>query len=156
METITLGSTVLLIDPCYTPTVWCKTVLDDVLPGEYVGDIVKTETGSPSMLFVKHKDYGLFVPDKFVGHIGVDSGQAGIFDYEYFDSVGNMEAEACDKWYKQICEGNFHPDDKDNTFTCYNTDGKGVVSNTKDGDGMYSCYVARNSEQKIVAIVIKF
>ena len=87
---IKLGDKVMVSDPCYGLNTWCQGVLENVLPGEYECKVGFADEGKWGIrvadIEVTHKDY----VDKFLEmrpeafEVGVDSGQAGIFDYEYY------------------------------------------------------------------------
>ena len=92
---IVLGEKVMVSDPCYGLETWCQGVIENVLRGEYVckvGYSDEDEHGTRvADIEVIHKSFfGKFLeyyPEEF--EVGVDSGQAGIFDYEYYINSGN-------------------------------------------------------------------
>jgi hypothetical protein len=92
--------------------------------------------------------------------IGVDAGQAGIFDLPRFrdDSIiprdfqwkafGGKMASPEEPWYSYCCE-----------ITMASQAGVlagGVVSQAGKGDGAYACSVARNQHREIVGVWIMF
>lgn len=94
-------------------------------------------------------------------NIAVDSGQAGVFDDEYYridDVVGDNKLmagididESGDKWYAMCCH----------VTTTSNTYGAGVipygcVSGTAFGDGIYDYYYLENNKKKVCGIKIVF
>ncbi len=87
MTTIKLSNNVRVSDPCYDDSVWCKTRLTDVYPGEYNVIVEKSDEGGwgnrVSRVSVIHKAYVMECEDESLwqehSEIGVDSGQAGIF-----------------------------------------------------------------------------
>ena len=114
METeIELGEVVRATDPCYDLDVWCTILVKDVLPGKYKARVVKIDDDrlwnkdAPAYLIVEHSDYNSFEYNEHVeGEVGVDSGQAGIFDEEYYKKVyenekdeNGEETEEYKDWY---------------------------------------------------------
>ena len=166
-QTITLGSEVYVSDPCYTTDVWCMSKLTNVLPGKYQASMPGTyeswgerNTG----IVVIHEDY---VDKKkrwyHHGSIGVDSGQAGIFDAASYRndeiaagitspevgfSLGRGKIEDGDIWYEKMC--GFTLSDK--AWGLYD---QGIVSRSGMGDGSYNFYVQKD-KGKIVGISIDF
>lgn len=107
---IELGEVVRVSDPCYEPDTWCVKVVDNVLVGKYKARIEKqTEEdggwgiGKPIKLIAEHVDYAgkVVYSDCFEGEIGVDSGQAGIFDEEYYQKIfeKGTETKEWEAWY---------------------------------------------------------
>lgn len=109
--TINLGNTVMVSDPCYGLGTWCQGDIENVLSGEYqckVGFVDEGEWGvRVADIEVTHKDY----VDKFLEmhreefEVGVDSGQAGIFDYEYYEKYHGAATDYphVDKeWYDRV------------------------------------------------------
>lgn len=88
---IKLNSKVMISDPCYGLNTWCQGVIEGVLPGNYnckAKLINKTYWGERvAAIEVCHEDYKSpkYIPALL--DIGVDSGQAGIFDYEYYKNI---------------------------------------------------------------------
>ncbi len=154
--TIKLGNKVMVSDPCYKPGTWCQGVLENVLEGNwnvevrYGHDPFGTSNTLPHALIAHHENFmGIKPNEECDFEVGVDSGMAGIFNYNYYSDVINYDNESHDKWYKEICDYIFrvrssvHCDDYIISFTAY-------------GDGGYTCYVGRNEEGKIVSIMIDF
>lgn len=81
--------------------------------------------------------------------VGVDSGQAGFFDYALFDQVCGSEPVK-DKFYDEVC-----------ALTC-DTEGQwgvhpvGCVSSTGWGDGSYDCFVRRDEEGRAIEAIIVY
>ena len=105
---ITLGSKVMVSDPCYGLETWCQGVLKNVLPGQYNCKVEYSDEGDwgvrVSAIEATHVDYkGKFLALNLEDfEVGVDSGQAGIFDYEYYAKY-HMDAterpHVDDDWY---------------------------------------------------------
>lgn len=160
MIKITLENKVVVSDPCYELDTWCAGTLTNVLPGEYNCDIVKKTNRCGervSHLYAIHSDYNVDLNDikeEQDFEVGVDSGTAGIFDYEYYAiyHIGRTD----DQWYDhRICNA-FYPNRCETSINIIQTQYKGVVSHSGFGDGSYTCFVKRNDEGKIIAIMIEY
>lgn len=176
-EKITLGKDVMVSDPCYTVPTWCQIKVNNVLPGTYITNAVRTDAGDwgnrISYLAAVHEDYKRQDLNwiRHQGVVGVDSGQAGIFDMETYrndsivSSIGlgdgdisffnqppfdkmNPDEESGVVWYKSMCSRTLG----EKQWGSYD---HGVVSSSGIGDGSYNLYVAR-VKRKIVAFVIDF
>ena len=156
--TIKLGNKVMVSDPCYGLGTWCQGVLDGVLPGNYNYDVEYSDEGfwgvRVGAIEVRHQDYNDAVPvdlEKF--EIGVDSGQAGIFDYEYYAKYHD-DCEVCphvdDDWYDRVGDITL------SRLSAGSIDGYGFVSSSGFGDGIYNCWTAREENGYIVAIRVEF
>lgn len=110
---ITLGEKVMVSDPCYGLGTWCQGVLKNVLPGQYDCNVEYSDEGTwgtmVSAIEVTHVDYDRCTLDEELEkfEVGVDSGQAGIFDYEYYakyhmDSTERPHVD--DDWYDMVCD----------------------------------------------------
>lgn len=106
---IQLSDKVMVSDPCYdcSTWTWSQCVLEDVLTGNYRCFIkmVKTEWDDRiGEIIIYHENYDNY-PNNFIcNDIGVDSGQAGFFDYAYFKEVKSQDKEKREKWYQEICK----------------------------------------------------
>jgi hypothetical protein len=170
-NTINLGKEVIVSDPSYEIPTWCQKIVKGVLAGEYQTFCKKYDTGDwgnrVSMLMVVHNDhkYGKlkWKPEGPRGHIGVDSGQAGIFDISTYrnDDIEipqgdgdisffgeNYFKEEGGKWYTKICSFTLAEKQWGN-YT------NGVVCRSGFGDGGYDLFVARVN-RKVVAFAIDF
>lgn len=106
--TITLGDKVMVSDPCYGLNTWCQGVLENVLPGEYECKVGFADDSIVADIDVTHKDY----VDRMLSYeaeefeVGVDSGQAGIFDYDYYKKyhTDSSERDHVNRyWYNKVC-----------------------------------------------------
>ena len=105
-DDITLGEKVIVTDPCYDVDTWCNGVLENVKPGKWhtaAKSINKNGNGNRcTELVIWHSDYEK--PTEFEHtdiDVGVDSGQAGIADYDYFAKIkSNKDSE--EEWYESI------------------------------------------------------
>lgn len=162
---IELGEKVRVSDPCYDMGVWCAGTVENVLAGEYVctAEIMPHELTNwgdrVSSITVVHKDYvNNNLEWEGTGfEVGVDSGQAGIYDLEYFEKSqpdddyqvdDSLSAEEQPTWYSKVCKAT---DDFAKTL-----DGKCLVSRSGFGDGGYDCLVTKNEDGKVVAISITY
>lgn len=108
--TVYLGNKVMVSDPCYGLNTWCQGVLENVLPGEYECKVGFTENGhTVADIDVTHKDY----VDRMLAYeaeefeVGVDSGQAGIYDYDYYKKYHTdaKDSEHVNRsWYHMVCD----------------------------------------------------
>lgn len=83
-------------------------------------------------------------------HVGVDSGQAGIFDENIYPNTKEEQGEYGDStsFYGKCCDNTL------NDIGCGVIEG-GFVSRSGYGDGGYNCFVAKKDDE-IVAINIIF
>lgn len=108
---IKLGDKVMVSDPCYGLNTWCQGIVENVLLGDYECKVGFSDEGDwgnrVADIEVIHKDY----LDKFLDYsaeefeVGVDSGQAGIFDYEYYKKYHtdrNESEHVDDDWYDKV------------------------------------------------------
>lgn len=148
---IELGNKVRVSDPCYGTEVWCSGVLENVKEGAYNVEVMMSDEGMwgkrVKALAVIHTDYKgpLHFTERADFEVGVDSGQAGIYDEEYYNQYHTVDD--CDEdWYDAVC---------DLTDPYGTKDGKCVVSSSGFGDGGYDCFtIVENGE--IVAIMILY
>lgn len=170
------SSKIRVSDPCYDDDVWCKGTVENARKGTWKAFSITSEEGNwgnrVAGLIAYHEDSsepeGL--EDSEWEHqefeVGVDSGQAGIFDEKFYrddDATNSYEyigSPLCDfekdgdNWYNVCCD-----------ITLYS--GKtqaggagvlpyGVVSSSGFGDGGYNCYVKKDDDGKVVAICIDY
>lgn len=173
MKKIFLSEEVMVSDPCYQSSTWCQHVLTNVLQGYYQPFCKIQDEGTwgdrNAILLVVHEnhqfdDLNWELVDEAT--IGVDSGQAGIFslptyrndDYTQHQEhpqegrwvYGKMGTNDGDKFYDLMCGLTINTE---NSWGVYDS---GVVSSSGYGDGSYDLYVAKNHEDKIIAISIVF
>ena len=163
-----LGNKVMVSDPCYGTNTWCQGVLENIREGFWDAYIKTSNEGEGGMrvseLIVINLDYNSEYNElnsedinelqEFT--VGVDSGTAGIFDYDYYCKYHN-ENGVDDEWYVIQIINQFFPTYAANSlensvFTEFN----GIVSTTGYGDGSYNCYVVRNTEGEIIGIKIVY
>jgi hypothetical protein len=151
MKQIQLGKKVRVSDPCYGTGVWCSGVVDNVKEGTYIVDVHMSDEGMwgerVKSLTVIHSEFdGHTTIEKANFTVGVDSGQAGIYDEDYYNQYHT--GDDCDRdWYREVC-------DLTNPFGT--KDGKCVVSSSGFGDGGYDCYLLRDKNNEVVGFQIVF
>ena len=107
--TINLGSKVMISDPCYKLGTWCQGVLENVLPGEYHCKVAFIDEGQwgirVSKIMVLHKNYlnKTLRVEECDFEVGVDSGTAGIYDYDYYAKY-HTDKYLDDVWYGRACD----------------------------------------------------
>lgn len=147
MKKIKLGKKVVVSDPCYDLGTWCLAIIENVKVGEYLVNVTKMDTkgwgNRVSSIKVVHAEniFSKHNWEKTEHEIGVDSGQAGIFDFPTFRK--NNEG-----WYDSMCDLT----DGEPGWGTYN---KGVVSRSGFGDGSYDLYISK-VDDKIVGMAIDF
>jgi len=113
-----------------------------------------------AVLSAHHVDHANDVPTVPSGfEVGVDSGQAGIFDKKVFRADRSVPKGYKRKYHDVICE-----DEKWYSYICDNTLAEpgaavvngGVVSSSGYGDGGYECLLAEDKKKQVVAIKITF
>jgi hypothetical protein len=157
---------VVVSDPCYElGTTWCQGVISNVKPGNWKGLVEKTDAGDwgvrNSNIIAMHgsiEDPNL-TWEECPFEVGVDSGQAGIFDigiYGKSDSVVSepvFDAQTLNpesvKWYNSCCD-----------ITLADMGAGvipgGVVSSSGYGDGGYTAYISKDSDGQVIAIAVEF
>jgi hypothetical protein len=153
----------IITDPCYDDDGHLGHVTKDVKKGtwvvfaQYCGD-----NGRVSGLMACHVDHKVSVDSSCWEHvssmIGVDSGQAGIYDRKYFKNDRIVEGVERTEGVGIIC-----PEEPWYSINCDRTLGEasagtipfGCVSSSGYGDGCYDCYEIR-LHGKVVAVKIVF
>lgn len=150
---IKLKNKVIVMDPCYDlkSDIGFGATLDDVKSGEYVVE-VSQDGKTVTSLEVTHVDHyreganplvDMYETDEYVG---VDSGQAGIYNYNYFKKVSDPKINH--SWYQEICKLTLS-----DRFGI--KDGECVVSSSGYGDGEYDVTIGYANGQ-VVYISIDF
>lgn len=157
---IEIENEVMVSDPCYKPGTWCQGVIRNMKPGQYLvcGEIVDCDTwgNRVSRIWIIHEAY-VSQKDKLALNwedfeVGVDSGQAGIYDLSYYLQNWFNE-ETSEDWYDRVCDKTYA---SDTGFEFNTLDDKCVVSSSGFGDGSYSCQTGKNEDGKIVCVEIDF
>lgn len=176
MKKILLSENVMVSDPCYEDPTWCQAKLSNVLPGYYNPYCKITDSGDwgerNSMLLVIHEDYDgkLLDWEETPYDIGVDSGQAGIFNLPTYRNdahsvlqehpepskvpgcsweYGRFGDEPGEKFYDLMCGITLNNEDGCGVYD------QGVVSRSGYGDGGYKLYIAKDNGN-IIGMCIDF
>lgn len=151
---INLNDTVMVSDPCYKVGVWCQGEVNNVLEGEY-NVFISEDDGRIKELIVSHDNYSeieaedINIEQPF--EVGVDSGNAGIFDYKYYCDT-HEEDDILDEWYDNMHAKLFDNECSKNWLFFRK---HGVITSSGYGDGCYYCYTAERNN-KVMAIKIVF
>ena len=141
---IELGNKVRVSDPCYSLDTWCAGTLENVLEGKYNCYSQKVDTGDWGVriasIEVKHENYLHIEPTELTSiDVGVDSGQAGIYDLDYF-ARNREDKDGEDAWYQRVCNETYkyvknpnHVRFKDSEFW---KDEYYIYTNFKNGSGL--------------------
>lgn len=140
----------IVSDPCYSRGTWCQGDLENVRTGKWTGLSVygKTDWGNRVWeVRAVHADYpiDLAISEKTDLHVGVDSGQAGIFDAEKF--AGGEDSYGDGGWYDECCN-------LTNSASQGGILAGGVVTSSGFGDGVYECFITRDNGKIVAAKVV--
>lgn len=164
-------------DPCYDKEVWCSGTIPGCMKGKWETAVVYKDEGEfgirVSMLAARHAStVRSFTPcskvwadEKYIHYssnweicdfeVGVDSGQAGLFDDAHyqdihvFDGAPKPKHDFEDVWYNHCCDLTLGP--KQAGIIPF-----GVVSSSGYGDGGYTALCHRNSSKQVDCVVIVF
>jgi hypothetical protein len=155
-------------DPCYDVDTWCRGELDDVKKGTWNAEAGIYDAGDwgkrVALLIATHNDYdedaeGDYLSDVTQFDVGVDSGQAGIFDATHYrdDSVigydepsGGQYSEKGKRWYDLCCRATLYSEHQADVIPY------GVVSSSGYGDGVYECTFWLDSTDEVIKVLITF
>lgn len=138
-------------DPCYEVETWCGNYNLPARNGTWRAEVSLDDDEGPVASFVTiHEDYqGKNLTWKYLeNEVGVDSGQAGIFDasiYEPKTPYGDEE-----KFYGRCCAATLSEKHCGVVFN------KGFVSNSGFGDGGYDGYGAYDFAGNLIAVKVVF
>lgn len=153
----------IISDPCYDQGTWCMGALSPVKTGTWLalvqrGDYVGWGERICKLVAV-HQDHPIGDAPEFRMSpidVGVDSGQAGIFDERYYKNDEAIDDE--DKGdYPWDCDGEFYSACGSHTLSkkgagCLK---HGAVASSGVGDGSYNCYAAA-VDGLIVGVALDF
>lgn len=155
---VTSGA-VMVSDPCYKRGTWCHGKIENVKNGVWRAAVGISHEGAwgdrVAFLIATHGDIPVY-GTKLDRHeaefeVGVDSGQAGIFDDTHYqdESVAPPDEpnEFDDRWYSMCCNA---------TDNYAGIIPFGVVSSSGFGDGGYECTYYTNSDGEVVRIIIDY
>ena len=155
-------------DPCYDTNVWCRGELTQVRKGKWNAEVGIYDAGNwgrrVALLIATHEDYdedaeGNYQLETAPFEVGVDSGQAGIFDAIHYkdDSIfwnrGNPVHDYGDngeKWYGFCCDATLNTEHQADVIPF------GVVSSSGFGDGGYDCIYFTDTNGEIIKTIITF
>lgn len=105
---IELSDKVRVSDPCYDIDTWCAGTLENVLPGRYACFLQRTDMNDwgerIANIEVRHMAFLHIEPTELQDiDVGVDSGQCGIYDLDYFIEV-RKDKDGDDEWYDRVCD----------------------------------------------------
>jgi hypothetical protein len=149
------GNAVTVTDPCYEPGTWCAKTIKNILPGKWNCRAFTKKCGTwgrrIAALTIRHEDYPKGRIGHFAGVAGVDSGQCGFFDPDYFEkNQPDDDYDNPSSWYRRVC-------DITSSGPEWGTiDGYGVVSSSGYGDGGYDIYTRRNRDGRVVGVMLRF
>lgn len=159
---IQIGQRVIVSDPAYSPNMWCQGVVQNMKPGAYkvYGEVIDCgDWGNRvSRIWIIHEDYinadiNALLNYKFEEfEVGVDSGNAGIYDFEYYQNLyaGNTRPN---DWYDRIPEVTYN----NPTGQYFGTlDEKCIIASAGYGDGTYTCQTGRNDADECVYVEVDF
>ena len=141
-------------DPAYDLSVWCAATLDKVKNGVYHVNVDHENKGvwgdRISQIEIYHDSVKTRL-NRLKWHwrdsnIGVDSGQAGFFDYEEFRKVKDNE-QLDNTFYNEMSEYTLSTDQ-------YGANEFGAVSSSGYGDGVYSLHVAELNGEVVAARIV--
>lgn len=165
------GTVMRVSDPCYTRDVWCCGTVENCLPGTWDAAILTKDEGPwgnrITVLSARHSSgpkhtainramcNGTHRWETCEFEVGVDSGQAGIFDEAHYkdDSIFNSglqpKSDYGERWYSYCC---------DLTLSRLRAGilPFGVVSTSGYGDGGYECITHKNDDGQVDFIFIVF
>jgi hypothetical protein len=146
-----------ITDPCYETDVWCAgeipavngiwnakiVITNEGMWGDRVQRLICTHVGDGTKYYKNVKSAGLPF------EVGVDSGQAGVYDAEMFALNRGGEYDDKSSFYGRVCEQ-----------TLGGSQGGviewGATSRSGYGDGGYSGYVRKLRNGKAIQVEIEF
>lgn len=141
----------IISDPCYGPGVGCQVNIDDVLTGTWEASVRSINLHSWGRRVAELEAHHALAEvndnrwELCPGEVGVDSGQAGIFDQASFPRKADANF---DTWFRTACRLT-NSDDQAGVLPA------GAVSSSGVGDGGYEAYVQRR-DGKVVAVKVVY
>lgn len=162
---IRIDGSMTISDPCYEPGIWCALQME-VVPGWYrcyaeYADISDWGRRITSLTAVR-EDYADNIDAldwDIAGDAGVDSGQMGIYDTEYFkDNQPDDDYDNPDSWYRQVCDltCDLTYNEEEKHLDASIIDERGCVSASGYGDGCYEVISYINKDGDIVGAKVVF
>jgi hypothetical protein len=162
LKTVPLGAfevdeKLVVSDPCYDRDTWCAIFGIECVPGTWHGQTLE------GMSLYGHRSWELLafhetVTDDSVewekfGDIGVDSGQAGIFNDAVYPKGDTGEYGDLKTFYGRACDATM---DEENPIKRAGVLPEGVVSSAGYGDGSYEVFVKKNGDGLVNACRVVF
>lgn len=159
-EFIVSSGKLIISDPCYTAGNGCNIVLENVRNGTWKTSFSRNFDNRIESLsaFCGEVRKFHYVWEKLKEEIGVDSGQAGIFDLEKYRRDKFVDGkitfdrgvdEPGEKFYAKCCDVTLSEEQ-------VGVVSGGVVSSSGYGDGSYRCFVLKDADDKIFGVKISF
>jgi len=155
-------------DPCYSLDTWCMGIVENVKNGTWLSSIETSDEGDWGVriatLEVRHNDFkdtNLKFVDELPFTGGVDSGQFGFFDKEFYRNdesakdlpkygfSSDFDKKSGDIWYRACCDLTLGKEQ-------WGVLPNGVVSSSGYGDGSYGVFGEKNAEGEYVAFKVVF
>jgi len=168
MQEFQVNGKIHITDPCYDIKTWCGIYNQKAKKGAWVGEAIQSEEDYSRVgeLVVNHKDFHGSIDTPISGDVGVDSGQAGVFDSSIYPKQGEPNGEASDKesFYGKCCRETCSGFDKEHDKLKIEkglqadngvVDERGFVSSSGYGDGSYEAFGAYE-DGELVAVRIVF
>lgn len=158
---IRIDGSMTISDPCYEPGTWCSLQME-VVPGWYrcfaeYADIPVWGRRITSLTAVR-EDYADNIDAldwDTAGDAGVDSGEMGIYDTEYYkENQPDDDYDNPDSWYRRVCSLTYN--EEENHLDASTIDGSGCVSASGYGDGCYEVISYINDEGFTVGARVEF
>lgn len=150
----------MVSDPCYERDVWCMGIIQNVMNGEWDASIEVDKVPDwgerVHRLYATHTAYPADVMGEWSEadfQVGVDSGQAGIFDEALYPQGDTGEYGDLDTFYGRACAATHDEKDQNKHGGVIK---EGVVSSTGFGDGSYTCRVYRDQNGVCTVVSITF
>lgn len=159
------GDKLCVTDPCYERTVWCAGVVGNVVPGTWQGVARYSDEGAYGkrvcQVEARHVKSSPSYGDRWSQQsfeVGVDSGQAGIFDERRYPQGECGDYGDTSTFYGRACEATLGrgEEDPNDAHRSGNVIDEGVVVSSGYGDGSYLCETLNGADDKVVAVRVTF
>lgn len=147
-----VSSKIVASDPCYELDIWCASVIDGVLNGNYNAYIETSNEGEwgkrVAKLRIIHEEYdGKVIPTEYDTSCAVDGGTFCFADHDYY--AKHHENNLDEEWYDEnVCD----MCDEDGWMV----DDACAISSSGFGDGMYEVYIGREKNGYVVCAEVIF
>lgn len=157
----------MVTDPCYDRGTWCQGIVENVANGQWVASIEVMDDKQThgwgervSKLVARLNGATLIQGVKAEFEVGVDSGQAGIFDEgQYPGSKAEIgEYGDTETFYGRVCDLTHDEKDRSKHAGIIDMDDGpfGVASSSGYGDGGYSATIYRDGAGACIGVMIDF